>query len=91
LITGDYFKANSDFFIASNKADKIITWLRKRTAILGLIRDKSCELTGGKSITIIRPVPTRWTSHYLAYSRLLSLKLTLTVVIEIDKAKEASC
>jgi len=38
-------------------------------------------------MSVIRPVPTQWTTYYLAYSRLLNLRHTLENVVKDDAAR----
>lgn len=83
LIVGDYFKANTEFLVHSTRANELITWLRKKSAILGLIRE-ALQRAGKIPLSVIRPVPTRWTAFYLAYRRLLDLRVALEAVISAD-------
>jgi hypothetical protein len=42
----------------------------------------------GKTIAVIRAVITRWTAHYLAFDRLLSLRPTLIALINLDAGRQ---
>lgn len=82
---GDYFKAISHFLKYTEDATEVITWLRGKTLVLGLIRE--AQLAAGSTIAaVIRAVLTRWTSHYLAFYRLLQLHKTLLSIIYADEA-----
>lgn len=74
------------FFVWAEHADDLIAWLRKRTYILGILRDVQISL-GKTPLTVIRAVITRWTAHYLAYRRLLELQPTISWVIQDDEAR----
>ena len=74
LIVGDYFKAETIFVTHSKLACELITWLCSKTTILAHLRDVQCRYRKSP-ITIIRAVLTRWMAHYLAFRRLLELKL----------------
>lgn len=40
-----------------------------------------------RPLSVIRPVPTRWTAYYLAYRHLLDLRETLELIIVLDAQK----
>ncbi|KAF4622376.1 hypothetical protein D9613_009287 [Agrocybe pediades] len=87
LIVGDYFKTKgTEFLTYAQQANELITWLRSKTALLGLIRE---ELTrrNKPALSVIRPVPTRWTAYYLAYNRLLLLRKPLENIVEDDESR----
>ncbi|KAF5319230.1 hypothetical protein D9619_008286 [Psilocybe cf. subviscida] len=86
LIVGDYFKTTVWLFEWTGKANDLITWLRSKTAILGLIREALSQ-QGKRPLSVIRPVPTRWTAFYLAYDRLIKLRSVLVWIIENDADK----
>ena len=80
LIVGNYFGCGDPLIlIFSAKATGLITWLRSKTQVLGLIRDIQVALNNanpGSSrqvLSVIRAVLTRWTAHYLSYQHLLNL------------------
>ncbi|KAF8883953.1 hypothetical protein BD779DRAFT_1443490, partial [Infundibulicybe gibba] len=84
LVAGDYFKlTKANLLEYSEMAGDLIAWLRSKTQILGLMRDiqvainATDEATNHQVLTVIRPVLTRWTSHYLAYKRILELRWVL--------------
>ncbi|KAF9026386.1 hypothetical protein BDZ89DRAFT_1040034 [Hymenopellis radicata] len=69
LIVGDYLK----FLPPMRKrytqwATALITWLRSKTQVLGLIRRLQQE-NNLPVLAVIRAVLTRWTAHYLAFTR----------------------
>lgn len=91
LIVGNYFGCGDPLIlIFSAKATGLITWLRSKTQVLGLIRDIQVALNNanpGSSrqvLSVIRAVLTRWTAHYLSYQRLLNLRRTLEIMVEND-------
>ncbi|KAI0654020.1 hypothetical protein C8Q70DRAFT_926500, partial [Cubamyces menziesii] len=69
-------------FECTKQADEVIRWLRSRTYLLALLRDIQTSSPGfqGQPKTVIRGVATRWTSHYLAYRRLLELQPALQLL-----------
>jgi hypothetical protein len=87
LIVGDYFKTNGVAFLHyASEANDLITWLRSKTVLIGLI--KAALVSHGKqALSVIQPVPTRWTAFYLAYRRLLDLRSTLEFIIADDAQK----
>ncbi|KAF9041599.1 ribonuclease H-like domain-containing protein [Panaeolus papilionaceus] len=82
LIVGDYFKTNEvDFLRYATKANELITWIRSKTALIGLIK-KYRESRNKQLLSVIRPVPTRWTAFFLAYRCLLELRPTLLDIFQ---------
>ncbi|KAF9037773.1 ribonuclease H-like domain-containing protein [Panaeolus papilionaceus] len=82
LIVGDYFKTNEvDFLRYATKANELITWIRSKTALIGLIK-KYRESRNKQPLSVIWPVPTRWTAFFLAYRRLLELRPTLLDIFQ---------
>ena len=65
-------------------ADDLITWLRSKTMVLALICDACRMLDGNIPSSVIHAVITRWTAHYLAYNRLISLRPALVMVATND-------
>ncbi|KAI0755920.1 hypothetical protein BC629DRAFT_1296537, partial [Irpex lacteus] len=85
LIVSDYFKCDAEIFVYSTQADLAITWLRSKTFVLGLLRDIQQRLDpNGIPLTVIRAVITRWTSHFLAYRRLLDLRYPIMAMLNQD-------
>jgi hypothetical protein len=77
---------NTDFLKDAGRANEVISWLRSKTALLGLIREEM-ESRKLQPLSVIRPVLTRWTAFYLAYTRLLKLQRPIDNVIEDDAHK----
>ena len=87
LIVGDFFKSSAEFLQYTDKATELIGWLRGKTYILALL----CEVQQTNSLrvlAVIRAVLTRWTAHYLAYRRLLEIRLSLQILVENDEKLE---
>ncbi|KAH9884320.1 ribonuclease H-like domain-containing protein [Cubamyces lactineus] len=81
-VVHDYFACKAPIFEWTKQADEVIRWLRSRTYLLALLRDIQMSTPGfqGQPKTVIRGVATRWTSHYLAYRRLLELQPALQLL-----------
>jgi hypothetical protein len=79
-----------------DQAGELITWLRSKTQVLGLMRDvqaamnQANQIHDGRILSVIRAVLTRWTAHYLAYKRLLELKWVLETVTQQDALRLAN-
>jgi hypothetical protein len=82
-VVGKYFKSNSDVLKYADDATQLITWLRSKTLILAKIRKVFID-SKARPLAVIRAVLTRWTSHYMAYRRLLDLRLALDAVVAND-------
>ena len=90
-MVGDYFKSKAEALEFTDEASDLITWLRSKTLVLGLLREVQAALPSraGGVKTVIRAVLTRWTMHYQAYQRLRELRIWLSAVVEADGKREA--
>ncbi|KAH9004423.1 ribonuclease H-like domain-containing protein, partial [Lactarius hengduanensis] len=87
LIVGDFFRSNAEFLQHTDKATELIGWLRGKTYILALLREVQ-QTNSLCVLAVIRAVLTRWTAHYLAYHRLLEIRLSLQLLVENDEKLE---
>jgi primosomal protein N' len=70
-------------------ATELITWLRSKTFVLAKIRE--IQITNNRPVlSVRRAVLTRWTSHYSAYERLLSLRWALELMVTNDQSLDVS-
>lgn len=83
MIVGDYFKAEDVLLEFATQACELITWLRSKVAFLGKISELY-KRSHGRAKTVIRAVLTRWTSHFLSFSRLLELRATINALVAED-------
>ncbi|KAF5350685.1 hypothetical protein D9756_008505 [Leucocoprinus leucothites] len=86
LVVGDYFKHGCDFLEYTDMAESLITWIRSKTMLLGLIQEEQIR-QNKRPTTIIRPVLTHWTAHLRAYERLLDTEGVLTAVVATEMGK----
>lgn len=71
---GDIFKAKGLFVEIIDDAVEVIKWFNNHSRALGMLKTAQHEKLG-KIFALIKPVITRWTSHYLAICRLLELEI----------------
>jgi len=74
----------------ADQATELITWLRSKTQVLALLREvQELQKRLGPLVikAVIRAVLTRWTAHYLAYSRLLDLRKMLVIMVDADEGR----
>jgi hypothetical protein len=83
LVVGDYFSIQTAYVEHSKTACELITWLRSKTYVLAQLKDVQ-EKSGQRPRSVIRAVLTRWTAHYLAFSRLLELQHALKLLVNQD-------
>lgn len=76
LVVGDLFKLKSTYLTTVDKAIEIIKWFNNHSRALGLLWKEQLT-TYHKILTLIQPVITRWTSHFLATWRLLETSSAL--------------
>jgi hypothetical protein len=85
LVVGDYFGIDSFILEYTEKALELITWLRSKMIVLGLLNQNQHE-TNSHILTILRAMLTRWTSHLRAYERLNLVRRNLVSIAYQDKA-----
>ena len=76
LVVGDYLALRLPFLESVPKALMVIKWMNTHSRALGLFRQEQLY-TYNKILTLILPVITRWTAHYLSLKRLLTVEKTL--------------
>jgi hypothetical protein len=76
LIVGDYLALGLPFLGCVTKALVVIKWMNNHSRALGLFRQEQLS-TYNIFLTLILPVITRWTAHYLSLRRLLAVEKTL--------------
>ncbi|KAH7921717.1 hypothetical protein BV22DRAFT_1018819, partial [Leucogyrophana mollusca] len=54
--------------------------------VLALVREAQLAAEN-EAVAVIRAVLTRWTAHYLAYSRLLKLRQALVAVVSAEELR----
>ncbi|KXN88697.1 hypothetical protein AN958_06241, partial [Leucoagaricus sp. SymC.cos] len=91
--SGETQKAQKDFLAIfpsivvldcyAHQATNLITWLRSKTLILGLIQ-KTQEENNKSATGVIQPVLTRWTSHLRVFQCLLDLRGVLQHILSAD-------
>jgi len=86
LVVGDYFGVDSDILKYTDQATELITWLRSKTIVLGLLNQNQRE-TQGRVLTILRAMLTRWTSHLRAYERLNIVRPNLVSIAWADEGR----
>jgi hypothetical protein len=85
LVLGDYFKVKVPLISVVSEALEVVKWFNNHSRALGLLRQLQVTVHGHFK-SLILPVLTRWTSHYLAISRLLELELYFCTLV-LDSAK----
>lgn len=81
-------KRSNTFTKCAEQATDLISWLRSKTFVLGILRDIQVAMNATKPIaerhvlTVICAVLTRWMSHFLAMRQLMELRATLTIMAD---------
>jgi hypothetical protein len=76
LIVGDYLSLQVDFLTCVPKALLVIKWMNNHSRALALFRREQMQ-TFNKILSLILPVITRWTAHYLSLRRLLAVEVPM--------------
>lgn len=69
---------------------EVVKWFNSHSRALGKLRDVMKSKLG-KVLCLILPVITRWTSHYLATSRLLELEKVFKQLLLDDQGDLCLC
>lgn len=85
-MVGDYFGVDSLILEYTEKASELITWLRSKTIVLGLLSQNQRE-TNSRILTILRAMLTRWTSHLQSYERLNIVRPNLISIAYQEEAR----
>ena len=73
LVVGDIFKVKGSFIETIDDALEVVKWFNNHSRALGILRDVQHQLHE-QPLSLILPVLTRWTSHFLSVRRLLQLE-----------------
>lgn len=76
LVVSDYFKLGLVYTEAVRKALDVITWFNNHSKCLKLLRQEM-RLNPLGILVLILPIITRWTAHYLAVERLLTVGISI--------------
>ncbi|EMD37416.1 hypothetical protein CERSUDRAFT_136001, partial [Gelatoporia subvermispora B] len=71
LVVADYLKVKQPFITVVDTAVEVIKWFNNHGRALGLLKEEMRLRFNGKVYSLILPVITRWTSHYVSCQRLL--------------------
>lgn len=78
---GDYFKLRLPWLVYVDMALELIKWFNNHSIALGILQSQQ-KAANKTVLVLIFPVITRWTSHYLAVSRLIDLGPFIRAAIE---------
>lgn len=77
LIVGEVLKLKHRYVQVMEEALEVIKWFNSHSLALGILQEEQLHRirhTRSRVLSLILPVLTRWTSHYLAACRLLELE-----------------
>jgi hypothetical protein len=74
LIVGDFLSLKIDLLKCVPKALEVVKWFNNHNCASGILRAEQLSILNGKALTLVLPVVTRWTAHYLSLRRLLQVK-----------------
>ena len=78
LMVGDFLRLESRFLECVLVAQEVVQWMNSHSRALGIFRNEQRQTHPLKKVlTLIRPVITRWTAHYLSLRRLLDVQILL--------------
>lgn len=76
LILGDYFAVNEDAAKTAEQATELVHWIVSHDRLRKIFDDAQHEKNFKVVVYLLANI-TRWTTHYLAFCRLLELKVPL--------------
>ncbi len=74
MILGDYFKVNTAGADIGAEATEVIGWLNNHGRVRSIFDQVQAEMNNGTVLTYLVANLTRWTTHFVAFSRLVSLQ-----------------
>lgn len=86
LIVGDYLKLKNHYVDTVAAGIQVIKWFNNHSVARGLFRKTQKDQKTG-ALALILPCLTRWTTHFLACSRLLSQRLILQACVLLNRDK----
>lgn len=89
LVVGDMLKVKDYSGLVSDALD-VVKWFNNHSLALGMLRLVSMEKLG-RELSLILPVITRWTSHYLSVRRLLQLENPIRHLLLDSREKLLLC
>ena len=64
-----------------DKAEEVIKWFNNHSRALAMLRDEQRHQYDGHVLALLFPICTRWSSRYLACSRLLAIERAVRSLI----------
>ena len=91
LIVGDIFKCVGQVFTKSiTDAELVIKWFNNHSVPLSIFQQEQMQHLG-VILCLILPVITRWTTHYQAISRMVTLQRVFYSVITFKREALMAC
>src|SRR3954447_5730573 len=80
---GDYYKANPKIAEVMDNAIAIVKWFNNHSYALGVFNDEQKALNDGlnDALALILPVISRWTSHFCALARVLTVNKAMKITV----------
>lgn len=88
LVTGDILKLELPLINVANQVLEVIKWFSNHSIALGLLNQEQRHIGTATPLVLILPVITRWTSHYLAMDRLVTLEVPFRRLILDQSTKD---
>jgi hypothetical protein len=76
LIVGNYLSLQVDFLTCVPKALLVIKWTNSHSCALGIFHREQLQMFN-KFLSLILPVITQWTAHFLSLHRLLEVEISM--------------
>ena len=70
-----------------DQALEVVKWFNNHGRPLGMLREVQRDQYNGNVLTLILPALTRWTSHYLAATRLLDLEKAIRILVLTSRGR----
>ncbi|KDQ07177.1 hypothetical protein BOTBODRAFT_120426, partial [Botryobasidium botryosum FD-172 SS1] len=90
LIAGDYLKQHSSLIDSASDALAVIKWFNNHSVALGALHQCQQSLSGHE-LALCLPTVIRWTSHFLAFTRLLKVAKPMRLCAVLNDKVLLSC
>ncbi|KAF8153088.1 ribonuclease H-like domain-containing protein [Crassisporium funariophilum] len=87
LVVGDFLNMKSDLLFIIAQCLEVIKWFNNHGTALALLKNEMKFTYEGKIWSLVLPVITRWTAHYLSSTRLLKVKGAVTSCVHRHEEK----
>ncbi|KAI0362751.1 hypothetical protein OH77DRAFT_1379925, partial [Trametes cingulata] len=81
LLVGDFFKGRRGYAQVMDQAEEIIKWFNNHSRALAMLRLEQQHQYSGRTVSLLYPVATRWSSRFMTCVRLLEIETAVRCLV----------